>query len=58
MAMTACFGEILYQLDLLVGEGTNFLAKIVIAPMSSSSFSIGTQRPYGRRPDRQCNRRA
>ena len=40
-----CLGsEVLDQLDLLVGEGTNFLAVRGNAPISSSSFSIGTAR--------------
>ena len=37
-------GEVLHQLDLLFGKGTNFLAVTVNAPISSFSFSIGTTR--------------
>ena len=35
-------GEVLNQLDLLVGERPHLLAVMMIAPISSSSFSIGT----------------
>ena len=35
-------GEVLHQLNLLVGEGADFLAEDKIAPTSSTSVSIGT----------------
>ena len=44
-------GKVLHQLDLLIGEGTNFFCGPgVTAPISSLSLSIGTARNVRARP--------
>ena len=45
MAMTAWFGEVLQQVDLLIGKWPHFLAINGDVPINSFSLIIGTRRP-------------